>query len=109
MATAPVIAGTAPGDLLADSPVENLYVANTAIRDVTPLLRGRDLRMIQLNDIGSTSGNPVSGVEQLADLPFVDRISLYNTLLTDEAQVRATFDARPDIFVEYPDGSTNQP
>ncbi|MEX2442712.1 MAG: hypothetical protein WD492_03840 [Alkalispirochaeta sp.] len=94
--------------LLMDSRIEHLNLSNTAITDVEPLRAGDELRWIYLTDIITEFGLPVANVELLADLPNLEQLILHNTPLSDDDAVREAFDARPDIYVEYPDGTTNQ-
>jgi hypothetical protein len=93
--------------LLTNSPIDSLNLSHTSITDVEPLLAGDELRWIYLTDL-TNSGFSVANVELLGGLPNLEQLFLHNTPLQDEPAVRATFDARREIFVEYPDGSTNQ-
>tara|TARA_B100000614_G_scaffold233094_1_gene228182 strand:- start:711 stop:1982 length:1272 start_codon:yes stop_codon:yes gene_type:complete len=94
--------------LLGFAPIERLSLGSIAVSDVSSIgaTGSTSLREIYLNDI---NGGLLSGVETLVGLPNLSNLILSNATLANEATVRATYDARPDIFVEYPDNTTNQP
>lgn len=96
--------------LEAGTPVEHVNLSNTAITDVTDLLQGGELRRIYLTDIGDEAlGETLANVQRLAELPHLEHLQLFNTVLADEALVRQAFDGNPNVWVGYPDGSVNEP